>query len=129
MILNFNKVFIIALFCMLYFSVLILPAYAQIDGPDLGLGYVDDELGLAVADPRDAAVSLIKLLMTFLGIIAVVIILYGGFVWLTAAGNEDRVSTAKKIITAGIIGLIIILAAFLIVNFVVENVSNSLNGL
>ncbi|MCU0679462.1 MAG: pilin [Planctomycetes bacterium] len=95
--------------------------------PDLGMNYVTP-LNLANADPREAAISLIKLLMTFLGIIAVVIVLYGGFVWLTAAGNEDRVSTAKKIIVAGVIGLIIILAAFLIVNFVVENVSTALNG-
>ncbi|MCU0679463.1 MAG: hypothetical protein MUC28_03415 [Planctomycetes bacterium] len=102
-----------------------LPAFAQ--QPDLGINYVAP-LNLANADPREAAVSLIKLLMTFLGIIAVVIILYGGFVWLTAAGNEDKVATAKKVIAAGIIGLIIILAAFLIVNFVITNVSTSLGA-
>jgi len=101
-----------------------LPVLAQ---PDIGLNYTS-ELNLANADPRTAAVSLISLLMTFLGIIAVVIMLYGGFVWMTAAGNEDKVASAKKIIAAGVIGLIVILAAFLIVNFVVTNVSNSLNG-
>jgi hypothetical protein len=112
----------LSLFILANFAV---PAMAQ--QPDLGMNYVTP-LNLANADPREAAISLIKLLMTFLGIIAVVIVLYGGFVWLTAAGNEDRVSTAKKIIVAGVIGLIIILAAFLIVNFVVENVSTALNG-
>jgi hypothetical protein len=101
-----------------------LPALAQ-TGPNLGINYVTP-LNLANADPRTAAVSLVRLLMTFLGIIAVVIILYGGFVWLTAAGNEDKVASAKKIIAAGVIGLIIILAAFLIVNFVITNVSNAL---
>lgn len=101
-----------------------LPALAA---PNLGIHYTN-ALNLANADPRTAAVSLISLLMTFLGIIAVVIMLYGGFVWMTAAGNEDKVATAKKIIAAGVIGLIVILAAYLIVNFVVVNVSNSLNG-
>ena len=95
-------------------------------GPDLGINYVRP-LNLANGDPRAAAVSLIKLLMTFLGIIAVVIILYGGFVWLTAAGNEEKVGKAKKVLAAGIIGLIIILAAFLIIDFVVSNVSNAMN--
>jgi hypothetical protein len=103
---------------------LVTPALAR---PNLGLDYVAP-LNLANADPRDAAVSLIALLMTFLGIIAVVIILYGGFVWLTAAGNEEKVSRAKKIITAAVIGLIIILAAYLIVGFVERNVSTALNG-
>jgi hypothetical protein len=99
-------------------------------GPDMGINYVaEGNLGLAQnTDPRTAAVSLVKLLMTFLGIIAVVIILLGGFKWMTAAGNEDKVSEAKKLIGAGIIGLVIILAAFLIVNFVVTNVSSVLNS-
>jgi ABC-type enterochelin transport system permease subunit len=99
------------------------PAWAV----NLGMNYAEN-LGLAKADPRVAVISLISLLMTFLGIIAIVIILYGGFVWMTAAGAEDRVSKAKKIITSGIIGLIVILSSWLIINFVEENVSNALNG-
>jgi hypothetical protein len=103
---------------------LALPAKAQ---PELGINYVSP-LNLANADPRTASISLVRLMMTFLGIIAVVIILLGGFKWMTAAGNEDKVSEAKKLIGAGIIGLVIILSAFLIVNFVINNVSTALNG-
>jgi len=99
----------------------------QAQAVDMGMNYAKN-LGLPDRDPREAAVSLVRLLMTFLGIIAVIIILYGGFLWMTAAGNEDKVDTAKKLIGAGVIGLIIILAAFLIVNFVVQNVSNALNA-
>ena len=106
----------------LFFSA--LPVLAQ---PDLGMDFIEP-LGLAEADPRVAAVGLIQLLMTFLGIIAVIIILYGGFVWLTAAGNEERVSKAKKIIVAAIIGLIVILSSFLIINFVETNVTDALNA-
>lgn len=46
--------------------------------------------------------------MSLLGIIAVMIILYGGFKWMTSGGSDDAVGDSKKIITAGIIGLIII---------------------
>ncbi|MFW5888708.1 MAG: hypothetical protein ACOCVY_03255, partial [Patescibacteria group bacterium] len=56
----------------------------------------------------------------FLGILAVVIILIGGFKWMTAAGNEDKVGEAKKIIVAGVIGLVIILASWGIATFVLE---------
>ena len=126
---NFSKALIIVAVTMIALPALALalPALAQPSALTESLEYVEP-LELADADPREAAVSLVRLLMTFLGIIAVVIILYGGFVWLTAAGNEDKVASAKKIIAAGIIGLVIILAAFLIVNFVVENVSESLGG-
>ncbi len=91
--------------------------------PDFGFNYAEN-LGLGNADPRDAAVTLIKVIMTFLGIIAVIIILYGGFTWLTAAGNEDKVAQARKIIIAGVIGLIIILSAWAITTFVLNQMSN-----
>ncbi len=115
---NLVTVFIITI----QFFIFALPALA---GPELGMNYIEP-LHLANGDPRSAAVSLIGLLMTFLGIIAVVIMLYGGFTWMTAAGNEEKVSKAKKIIGAGIIGLIVVLASYLIVDFVTKNVSNSL---
>ena len=123
---NFKKTFPAFLLGILLFFITVTPVFAQPSSIVEGLEYVEP-LELADADPREAVISLISLLMTFLGIIAVIIILYGGFVWLTAAGNEDRVSSAKKIITAGVIGLIIILAAFLIVNFVVTEVSTALD--
>jgi len=64
---------------------------------------------------------IINVFMGLLGIVAVVIILYGGFLWMTAAGNEDRVEKAKKLIVAGIIGLAIILSAYAIARFVVNS--------
>jgi hypothetical protein len=111
-------------------AVVFAPAFIfaqQAQAVDMGMNYATN-IGLADRDPREAAIDLIKLIMTFLGIIAVVIILLGGFKWMTAAGNEDKVGEAKKLIGAGVIGLVIILSAFLIVNFVVNNVSQALNN-
>lgn len=107
--------------------VLALPALAQ---PDLGTEYATNlELVTTDEDPRDVAVNIVRYLMTFLGIIAVVIILLGGFKWMTAAGNEDKVAEAKKVIAAGAIGLVVILASFAIVTFVIESTSDMLaNG-
>lgn len=100
-----------------------LPAFAQVD---LGLNSAND-IGLpspSADDPKQIAVNIVQYLMTFLGIIAVVVILYGGFQWLTAGGNEDKVGAAKKTIIAGIIGLIIIIAAYAIVAIVVGFANN-----
>jgi len=109
---NIMTVAIVAVFAL----TVALPVFAQVD---IGTNY-GANLGLGNADPRDMAVSVIQVILGFLAIIVVILILYGGFLWMTAAGNEDKVSTAKSIITAGIVGLVIILAAWGIAKFVVE---------
>lgn len=69
--------------------------------------------------------SIINVLLGFLGVIAVLLILVGGFKWMTAAGNEEKVAEAKKLLGGGVIGLVIILAAFAIAAFVVGQLSNA----
>lgn len=88
-----------------------------------GANTVSNATGLGVKDPRAIAAQIINIILGFLGIIAVVIILMGGFKWMTAGGNEDKVGEAKKLITAGIIGLVIILASFGIATFVLSQLS------
>ena len=69
--------------------------------------------------------AVINVLLGFLGIIAIVIILYGGFVWLTSGGNEEKVGQAKKIISAGIIGLVIIFVAYALATFVINQLMSA----
>ena len=80
---------------------------------------IKDATGLGNKDPRAIAASVINVILGFLGIIAVIIILIGGFKWMTAQGNDDQVGEAKKLLSAGVIGLIIVLAAFGIAKFVI----------
>jgi hypothetical protein len=88
-----------------------------LNNDDVGMNYAG-ETGLGNRDPRDIAARIINIALGFLGILAVVIILIGGFKWMTAAGNEDKVGEAKRIIVAGVIGLVIILASWGIASFV-----------
>lgn len=76
--------------------------------------------GLGTADLQSTVVKIIQWVLGFLGLIAVIMILYGGFIWMTAGGNEDKVATAKKIISAAVVGLIVVLVAWAIVTFVVS---------
>lgn len=82
---------------------------------------VDAALGLGDKDPREIVAQVANVALGFLGIIAVVIILLGGFKWMTAGGNEDSVAEARKLMIAGIIGLVIILAAWGIAKFIIDN--------
>lgn len=89
---------------------------------------LQDIVGLGSEDPRNIAAGVINAILGFLGIIAVVIILLGGFKWMTAGGNEDKVDEAKKLIKSGIIGLVIILAAWGIASFVISSLLSATTG-
>jgi len=65
---------------------------------------------------------LIQYLLMFLGVVAMIIILYGGYTWMTAGGNDEKVGKAKKILMAGLIGLVIILLAFAIAAFIINRI-------
>lgn len=78
-------------------------------------------------DLKETIRQIVNLLLGFLGIIAVIILLWGGFMWMTAAGDEGKVDKAKKLIVAAIIGIIIIIAAWSIVAFVFREASGVLN--
>jgi len=93
-------------------------------------GINDQNLSLNLGNkPLVETVSqIINVLLGLLGVIAVVIILMGGFKWMTAAGNEEKVGEAKKLLGAGIVGLVIILAAFAIASFVITNLATATGG-
>ena len=104
-------------------SALAIPMVSMAAGVDLGLNYAT-AIGLGTQDVRTTVSNVIKAFMGLLGIVAVVIILLGGFKWMTAGGNEEKVSEAKKLIISGIIGLVIILSAYAIAQFVVGAIIN-----
>jgi hypothetical protein len=87
---------------------------------DLGTNEVSSGIELGEKSPIDTATSLINTVMIFLGLIAVCIILVGGFKWMTAMGSEDKIGEAKKLMGAGVVGIIIILSAWGIAKFVLE---------
>jgi len=115
-----TKGFIIASLLVLFTTV--TPTLAIFEsGPDLGLKY-GAATGLGQVDPRVAAANIINIALGLLGIIAVAIIVYAGFKWMTSAGNEEAVKSAKSTLIAATIGLVIILSAYIIANFVILNI-------
>jgi hypothetical protein len=76
--------------------------------------------GLGNNDPRRIAASIINIILGFLGILSLALILFAGFKWMTAAGNEDQVGAAKKTLISGVIGLIIILSSYALAAFILD---------
>ncbi len=79
---------------------------------------VGDTTGLGSEDPKVIVARIIRTGLGFLGVIAVLLVLYGGFVWMTAGGNAEKVETAKKILIRAGIGLAIILLSFAVASFI-----------
>ena len=95
-------------------------------------GVTADELagqaGLSTRDPREIVAFVINIILGFLGIIAVGLIIYAGFMWMTAAGNADKIELAKKIMTRAAIGLLIILSSFAIATFILRVLLGATGG-
>jgi hypothetical protein len=78
--------------------------------------------GLSESDLPTTIASIIRVILGFLGIVAVVIILIGGFKFMTSGGHEDKVKAAKKVMVAGVIGLVIVLSSYAIASFVLSSI-------
>ena len=66
--------------------------------------------------------GMFNLAFTWAGIICVVVIITAGAMYTLSAGNTSRIQKAKMALIGAIIGLIIVLMAFAIVNFVIGNI-------
>ncbi len=104
---------------------LALPAFAVNlrDQINEGLNYGTFS-GLGTRDVREVIFLVINVILGFLSIIAILLILWGGFKWMTAGGAEDQIEEAKKIIIAGVVGMAVIFTSYAIATFVVRSLVN-----
>lgn len=123
---------------LILFSFVVLPAISialpasatapSLWGSDSTKRNISQALGYGTSDPEDPrliAAYIINIFLGFLGIIALALIIWAGFTWMTAGGNEEKIETAQKTLKAAVIGLIIIFAAWGIAYFVVGTAQNA----
>ena len=92
-------------------------------GDTLGVKPVAETIALSGLDIRVIVAKIIRAALSLLGIVAVVIVLYAGFLWMTSGGNDEQIGKAKQWLKNGVIGLAIILSAFAIVQFVLSKLA------
>lgn len=118
-----NKKIKIFLTSLLFF-VLCLPVYAGgLQNAFNTSGALGDVAGEAGYDTSQEGVlpiikTIIQVALSFLGVIFLILVIYGGFLWMTASGNEEQVGKAKKILKSAIIGLVIVMMSYAISWFV-----------
>ena len=93
---------------------------AGLEATGRGSGYDvdrDEEGSVALVDTID---TLIGVVLSLVGIVLVVLMLYAGFNWMTAAGDADKVKVAQDTIKRAMIGLLIVVSAYGISSFVLD---------
>ena len=97
--------------------------------PNLGINSLAQAgVALGQTDIRIIIGRIIQVFLGLLGTIAVIIILYAGWLWMTAGGDAVKIATAKKWLINGVIGLLIILSAFSIAQFIVGSLIEATTG-
>lgn len=69
--------------------------------------------------------TLIGTILSFVGVIFLLLVIYGGIMWMTAGGAEEKITKAKGLITNAVIGLALIFAAYAITAFVTGQLSGA----
>ncbi len=102
-------------------------AHAALSAQQLGLGF-GTATGLATQDIRIIAGNIVRAFLALLATIAVLLIIYAGFLWMTAQGKEDQIQRAKDVLKNATIGVIIIIMAYAIVTFIISLFGGAAGG-
>lgn len=80
--------------------------------------------GLCTAGLRTLVLDIVNWFLLFLGLVATGFLVYGGFLYVTSAGNDENINKAKKIIIYAAVGILIIVLAAVLVNALVDIVAS-----
>lgn len=124
---NMTRKFFVSLLMFIIITAVMIapvipPVYAQNQTFEPGELPSAAESGLRDDNLFDFIASAIRAVLGVLGAVLLVIIIYGGFLYATAAGNEERVTQAKNTLVYAIIGIVIISAAWIFSDFIISNI-------
>ena len=120
-----KKLFLVFGFALLGFGILASGSVeAQTPDPGRNTGLIFDtdhidNVSIATGDAisaRVVVVSVTNFVLFFLGLLTTAMIIYGGFLYITAAGDESKTENGKNIMTYSAIGIVIIFISFALVN-------------
>lgn len=112
-----------AVIVFLLVIVMAVPAFALETGIEFGA-----TTGLPAGDIRTIIANVIRIALGLVGIVMLVLVLYGGWMYMTAQGVAEKIDKAKKIIISAIIGLVIALSAFAIASFIIRSLLGATTG-
>ncbi|NUM25654.1 MAG: hypothetical protein HUU49_03470 [Candidatus Buchananbacteria bacterium] len=83
---------------------------------------------LGIDDPREIIGNVIRAILGIVGSLALAIFIFGGFTWITSAGNDEKVKKGKEMITWAAFGLVVIFLSYALVTFVIGAIVGGSGG-
>lgn len=80
------------------------------------------------SDPSLIAATIIQALLAFIGVLFIILLIYGGFIYMTSAGEMDKVKKAKGLIKNAVIGVLIVMTAYAVTYFIATQIERSLSS-
>lgn len=108
--------------------IILLPFLVLAQPPQQGLNDFLNETELKPSSLPEAIGRIVRIILSFLGLFTVLIIIFGVVRVAGSAGDEEQISNAKRMITAGVVGLIIIVLAYAVSAFVFSSLSSIVSG-
>lgn len=88
-----------------------------------------EEAGFSgTTDIRVIVARLIRTAISFAGLVLVVYIMYGGFLWMTAGGEAEKIKKARGTIINAIIGIVIVFSSWAITTFIISSLVGAVTG-
>ena len=109
---NLNKLVSVGLFSVFLFAFSFSFVGAQAIPP------IESNTTVDSTTIQSTAVTLINYVISIIAIIAVGMIVYAGFLYITSGGDEKKLGTAKNLILYAVIGLVVVIVSYSIVGFV-----------
>lgn len=128
-----SLLFVVAIFAPIYNSLAATDSvFGGLDSTADQVNEIRNGMGKAASAGNDTATTflskkiggLVGAVLAFIGVIFLLLIVYGGFMWMTAAGNDQQVEKARNVIVASVIGLVIVLSAYAITSFVGQKLTS-----
>ncbi|PIR02875.1 MAG: hypothetical protein COV60_03280 [Candidatus Magasanikbacteria bacterium CG11_big_fil_rev_8_21_14_0_20_43_7] len=113
-----NILFLSVVVFVLFGTLQIVHAKKTISDAGSALTSVTNQTGVAKTDLPSVFATLIKGALQLVGIIFFILMFYAGFRWLTAAGEQDRIDSARKTLVAASVGLVIVVGSYAFTNFI-----------
>ncbi|MBI4253173.1 hypothetical protein HY623_03295 [Candidatus Uhrbacteria bacterium] len=78
-----------------------------------------------IKTPGVIVFEVLQIILGFLGIVGVIMMIYAGFLWLTAGGEEEKAKQGRTILFQAIIGILIVLASYTITYFIIAQLTTA----
>ncbi len=127
---NLFSIFIIAFILLLSTNISIAQNHQQTGyGLNTTAGQIDPFKD-QVAQPQDESFlqsrvgQIIGFVLSFVGVLFLILMIYAGLTWMTAGGNKEKVGKAKELMINAVLGLIIVMGAYALTAFIGQQLTN-----